>query len=74
MPKTKRCEYWDCGWCYHIDTKTGKCPGFDRCKLIENVRGAWREDIAMEMRNNIMIEVDAFPADWDMLAEYFTNE
>jgi|GEM_PF-6764299 len=42
---------------------------FDDCK---NTRDNWREDIAMEMRHNIMIDVDAFPSDWDMLAEYFT--
>lgn len=41
---------------------------------LDECRDGWREDIAMEMRHNIMIDIDAFPSDWDMLADYFTHE
>lgn len=41
---------------------------------IEECRQEYRDDIALEMRHNIMIDVDAFQGDWDMLAEYFTIE
>lgn len=25
-----RCDHWDCGWCFHPDSK-GACPGWKDC-------------------------------------------
>jgi len=74
MEKVEKWYHGDCGRyyegvCYHSMNYDLACCGETLCTFI---RDGWREDIAMEMRQNIMIDVDAFPSDWDMLAEYFT--
>jgi hypothetical protein len=33
MQVSKRCPYWDCGWCYHPDGTNTGCIGSDQCDI-----------------------------------------
>jgi hypothetical protein len=48
----QRCDYWDCGWCYHPDLNLQNgCIGSDRCEKYD-VKGISRIDVIGQNGNS----------------------